>query len=144
MVKGALVVVTPPHVGPNLNRPGFKNTPLKLCPGHVSWASCGTSRIAGLRGVDQPACKKLLLNAKLRGWSSPSRSSFSDWWHKCTYSKDQLRDLELSKKPYWFLRVMVSFCNMFAKNYMMRIIQLLTREIGLRSATLDGPSFLGT
>lgn len=88
----------------NLNMPGLKCTPHRLC----SYVIHDTSRTAGLRGVSWPTCKKFLLNAMPWGWSFPCKSSFY-WSPNPVLTSKQARHLVMPQCAIFFCHISDSF-----------------------------------
>ena len=75
-------------------------------------------------------------------------SSFFDWWHMWRYSRAHARQSCIALcliKPYWFLCIKEGkiSCNLLARTLVMILIELLKRDMGLKSETFSGSSFLG-
>lgn len=67
-------------------------------------------------------------------------TSFLEWWHRWRYSKAQAKQswmVLLLMKPYWFpwMRGMISFCSWLARSLVINFIELLSKEMGLKSET---------
>ena len=71
--------------------------------------------------------------------------SFFEWWHKWKYSKDQAMQscIVLSLiKPYWFLctKEVMTSCNLLAKSLVTSFTDKFSKEMGLKSLTLEALS----
>ena len=74
--------------------------------------------------------------------------SFFEWWQRCKYSKDQAMQswmVLVLMKSYWFLctngRITVG--SLFARSFVISLIEPFSKEIGLKSPTCWAPSILG-
>jgi hypothetical protein len=68
-------------------------------------------------------------------------NSFFALYHKCIYSKDQAKQSCIFLfliKPYWFwcIALKITYWNLFASSLVNNLIELFSKEIGLKSLTL--------
>ena len=145
-IKGRLA--WPPHLHlKNLPGTSFSNTAEdpkeRMLWIHARYLSrnpnfCNINRIAGCSTVSNAFSKSSFKTIARR----------REWWHWCLYSKLHTRQSWIERdlmKPYWFwcTNWRITVYSLFARSFVISLIEQFSRDIGLKSPTCWAPSILG-